>query len=74
MRVELADCTRTLLAEIAMPEATRDSIAVTYALAIRPREAVDWRAVNQAIIEEWSRSALEYIKRKAWVMVEGRDK
>lgn len=66
MTIQLADCTATLLREIAMPEATRDTVAATYALAIRSSEPTDWTTVNRAITERWSRSALEYIKRKAW--------
>lgn len=45
---------------------TRDSVALVYAMALRTNYATDWRKVNTAIIERWSPSALEYIKRKAW--------
>jgi predicted GIY-YIG superfamily endonuclease len=69
-RVELACCTQTLLREIAEPLTTRDSLALTYALAICSSEGVDWGEVNAAIIRRWSLSALEYIKRKAWKRIE----
>ena len=68
--VELACCTQTLLREIAEPLTTRDSLALTYALAIRSSEVVDWEAVNAAIRERWSASALNYIKRRAWKLIE----
>ena len=65
---ELVNCTRTLLHEIGHKEAKRLDIAKTYALALRSSEAstMDWRAVNEAIIERWSMSALEWIKKLAW--------
>lgn len=65
-RLEITHCTQTLLAEIAMPEATRDSVGVTYELALASSEATDWPTVNRAIMERWSRSGLEYVKRVAW--------
>lgn len=49
---------------------TRDDMALDYAAGIRyHRERVDWPRVNAAIIERWSQSALEYIKREAWKRV-----
>lgn len=77
MPFELEDPTNTLLREIAMPETTRDTLAKTYALAInlRPIGRTRWPAVNDAIRTRWSRSGLEYIKRKAWKIAdEGREK
>lgn len=72
MSIELIDTTATLLREIELPEATRDTLAVTYGLAILSSHPTDWPKVNRAIMERWSRSALEYIKRKAWAQAEGR--
>ena len=68
--IQLTDCTATLLREVAMPEVTRDLLAMTYALAIRSWEPTDWPRVNRAIIERWSESGLRYIKRKSWKGVE----
>lgn len=45
---------------------TRDEVALVYALALRTNFDTDWSKVNAAIIERWTPSALEYIKRKAW--------
>lgn len=68
MSWELRNCQAALLDEIACPEATRNDVAKTYALALRSSErpAVDWRLVNAAIIARWSLSALEWIKERAW--------
>jgi len=64
--VELADCTSTLLAEIGNRKMTRSDVAVTYRLALRSSSPTDWAAVNRAIVERWSSSALKRIKRLAW--------
>ena len=68
MKLELACCEATLLSEIAEPTAKRADVAKTYALALRSseRDSVDWAKVNAAIMARWSRSALEWIKEKAW--------
>jgi len=66
MRIELANCTQTLLNEIADKGFKQKSIAMTYALALRSSEGFDGRAVNRAIIERWSVAGLERIKRWAW--------
>jgi hypothetical protein len=66
MVIEMVDCTGTLLREIAMPESTRNSVAQTYALAMKSSEPTDWPAVNRAIIARWSLSALEHVKKLAW--------
>lgn len=70
VRIEMADCEATLLAEIADPAFTRKDVAKTYALALRSSERerglIDWSKVNRAIIARWSPSALQWIKQKAW--------
>ena len=65
--IELADCERTLLREIAMKESHQRDIALTYALAMRSSECdrIDWRKVNLAIIKRWSRAGLERVKAMA---------
>lgn len=48
-------------------ELPKDAIAATYGFMILyGRGATNWGAVNRAIIERWSKTALEQIKRKAW--------
>ncbi len=37
-----------------------------YAVAVAKRGTVDFKTVNEAIIERWSESALSYVKREAW--------
>jgi hypothetical protein len=72
MRIALRNCEETLISEIADKAMTRHSVAITYALAIQSgdnRNLINWHRVNTAIIERWSRSGLEYIKRRAWRLV-----
>lgn len=67
--MHLADCTNTLLREIADKSMKRKDIASTYGLSIhaeRYGEKVDWSAVNKAIIERWSVFGLNWIKKEAW--------
>lgn len=45
---------------------TQRQIAQTYALALRSDEPTDWKAANKAIIERWSISGLDRIKKMAW--------
>lgn len=68
--LELEYYTGKLLDIIALKESKRDDVAVVYALAIASREKLDWRAVNHAIMQRWSRHALKYIKRKAWKLLD----
>ena len=69
MKVQLLDCERVLMEEIATAAITRDSLSITYAFGLLSDESIDWKKVNHAIVERWSFSALEYIKCKAWRMV-----
>ena len=70
MKIELSNCTSTLLHEIAIKECKRNTIANTYALAIMSSEVTDWGKVNKAIIDRWSKSGLEHIKKRAWKLIE----
>ena len=71
--IEMVDPQRVILEEIANKKFTRNSVALTYAFCLRQREEVDFGIVNRAILERWSRSGLEYIKKKAWNLVEGKE-
>lgn len=66
MKVELANCERMLLEEIADKDMKRRDVAQTYALALKSSEKVDWAKVNAAIVARWSVSALAWIKERAW--------
>lgn len=66
IRIELADPQGQLLEEIANPKMRRRDVALTYRLALRNADRVDWRKVNEAIISRWSVSALAWIKEFAW--------
>ena len=62
-----------LLTAIRDPKVTRDDVAGLYADAIKHGYTFDsWRVVNTEIIERWSKSALEYIKREAWIIVKAK--
>lgn len=65
-RMHLANTTEILLEEIADPRMKRKDVAVTYGLAIRSADETDWPRVNAAIIERWSKAALNTIKKWAW--------
>lgn len=73
-RIELVDCERVILEEIAEKSTTRDDVALTYAMTMLSSESktVDWPRINRAIIERWSMNALVYVKTQAWKKAEGR--
>jgi len=55
-----------LLATVNDWGATRAVVAQDYAAAIVYGDRQDWTTINMAIIERWSESGLEWIKREAW--------
>lgn len=63
--IELMACTEVLLNEIAQG-AKRRAVAQTYRLAMQSSHPTDWAKVNAAIIDRWSFSGLEWIKKQAW--------
>lgn len=69
--IELADPQGQLLEEIADPKMTRRQVALTYGLAMRSQDRVDWGTVNRAIVDRWSLSALDWIKQFAWKLDRG---
>ena len=68
LTIELVNCENVLLHEIADKAFKQKSVAKTYALSLRSSEVerIDWQKVNSAIIERWSISGLERIKKLAW--------
>lgn len=73
MIVEMVDPCGQALREIADGRMFRNDVALTYAFIIRQRiTGPELAAVNKAAMERWSRSGLEYIKKRAWAIVEGR--
>jgi hypothetical protein len=71
MKVELMGVEELILQEIADKDFTRDNVALTYAFCISSSEEMDFGKINSAIVARWSYSALDYIKKKAWTIVEG---
>lgn len=62
--------THLLLDAIEHPDNTRDDVAQRYAWGLQQAE-VHWDVVNAAIVARWSKSALSYVKRKAWAVSPG---
>lgn len=56
-----------IIKEIQDKEMSRDDVAQTYAFLIRQSHK-DFKIINQKIINRWSKSGLEYIKKKAWAI------
>ena len=65
-------CEGIILQEINDKNVTRDSIAITYAFCIDSTEKPNFAKINRAIVNRWSHSALDYIKKEAWKLKEGR--
>lgn len=63
---ELVDPENVILEEINNKELKQNDIAQTYFLIIRQGTKVDWKKINQAIINRWSKSGLDKIKKLAW--------
>lgn len=72
MKVELMSCEEGIIEEIESGDFTRDEITLTYAFYISSNQKPDFGKINRAIVTRWSVSALNYIKKKAWKIVEGR--
>lgn len=74
MHIEMVDVQGQLEREIADPRMKRADVALTYAFGLRQEgevREVDWRKVNEAIIERWSMAGLKWIKTRAWKLLEG---
>ena len=70
MKTELMFCEDVILQEIADKKFDRDNVAITYAFCIDSSEKSDFSKINRAIVDRWSRSALQYIKKEAWKLKE----
>jgi hypothetical protein len=63
--VEIA-CVEQVIENEIQQGLTQKQIAQTYELGLRSSWPTDWAKVNRMIIERWSRSGLERIKKMAW--------
>lgn len=63
--MEMIGCEATILNEISHKECKRNDVALTYYFCMVSSEDIDYAKINKAIIERWSFSGLEYIKKKA---------
>ena len=79
-KVELMYPEETTIDIIKAPESKREDIVVPYAFCIKQsccvgsKQDINFKKINKAIIEKWSINALNYIKEKAWKLVEGERK
>ncbi len=67
---EMECTTEVLMNIIATKASTRNIVALAYAHALRSYDNTDYRQVNEAILARWSLNALNYIKTRAWKIVE----
>ena len=71
--LDLSEITRPTTLEVIAAAKKRDDVVPEYANCILEEDDYypqDWKAINAAIIEKWSVSALVYIKEKAWKRAE----
>jgi len=73
MVIKLSNCEWVLLNEIEELKLTQPHVAQTYAFAIDSGKDIDWQKVNDAIINRWSLSGLERVKKMAWEMLENKE-
>jgi len=64
--MEMVCCEITILNEISHKECKRNDIALTYYFCMVSSEDINYAKINKAIIERWSFSGLEYIKKEAY--------
>lgn len=73
MSFELSTPTKTVLDEIKNLKLKQKDIAKTCALIIMSKVDADWKEINAAIVERWSKSARERVLGMAWKMIEKRN-
>jgi hypothetical protein len=70
MSFEIENIEKFILDEIGNKKLKRKDIAKSYSIAIsyvyKGIKSIDFKPINLAIINRWSRSGLEYIKTEAW--------
>ena len=71
IRLTFENLEETIMQEIADRAMTQRDVAQTYAIMIRQcgPDGADWARINRAIMDRWSASGLERIKRLAWKAV-----
>ncbi len=66
MKIELMFPEKIILTEISDKKATQKDVAMTYRIIIQQKLKVDWKKINKAIVDRWSRAGLERVKNLAW--------
>lgn len=66
-RIEMVDPVSVIFRELADPQVTQASVALTYAFIMRQEPHADWARINGAICNRWKgKSALTRVKEMAW--------
>jgi hypothetical protein len=77
VRIYMVDCVGVIQRECADKRMKQHDVALSYAAAIKTDEAkveaVDWKAINEAIVARWPKG-LNRVKERAWGIVTGRIK
>lgn len=71
MTIVLSTPTATVLNEINALKLKQADVAKTLAIIIKTdMNCADWKSINSAIVERWSKSARERVLSMAWKIVE----
>ena len=68
-KIEDVDFVAWIMNEIEGEGFTRKDVAHTYAILIQKGHE-NWKPINQAIMNRWSKSALLWIRAEAWKIVD----
>lgn len=75
-RINLIGCTDAIAQDVGAKEATRNDVALTYAMAIKSEaqgaDKPDWPTINRTILSRWKMSGLKYIKKRALDILSGK--
>lgn len=66
MRFELLIPEEVIIREIQDKKFNQKDIAKTMAIILRQGSDVDWKRINAAIVNRWSKAGLNRIKEMAW--------
>ena len=72
VRIELMNLERVILEEINTKAFKQKDIAQTYSFVIKQNYPIDIKKINKAIVNRWSLSGLNTIKKLAWKIVDNK--
>lgn len=53
---------------------SRLDVIAPYTECLRSQESINFNAINAAVIDRWSETVLEWVKLRAWEIIEDRGK